>query len=326
MLFRSAGSVRRSIILERQASLMVVCASLLLADLIGRIVLGEAFAVRYPTDRTAMQLVPLFLILLAQCIDRASASIHVAHFASLALLLLPLRALLTANFDHTMYWSEQSIPDAIFLIAEERQRGLGRPLMINAQRHLQPCWWYGNMIRGISANELDPTDFPQASCDLLMIDPAREGPLPGFRVIATASTGHIQLLERIVPIHVRLMVDSILTIGPSNAEYVDLWKPAISASGGEEAFVEFDAKLTTGAAFAGALVLEVSDRNAEHLFYQKLLLDRGRIGWRGDRLHIALRLPPVATPGARIAFYLFDPHREHFRVDDAHVRIHRVEA
>ena len=253
----------------RNAS-MTVSAVLLFSDLLGRVVLGEAFGVLYPTDRTAMQCVPLFLLLVALVIDGLAVKRGWIAYGAMVLLVLPIRTIVTANVDHTMYWSEQAIPDAFYRIAEARQGSLARPLMIGAYHQMPSCWRFGNLVRGIAANELDPEGFPQPTCDLLMIDTNFKPPPPGFRTIARAATGSNNLMERVVPLKTRVVLDSNNVFASTDAEYIDLWKPPTASFSGREALVEWSAGLKSEGRVSAVLVLEVSDPQGMHLLYNKL--------------------------------------------------------
>lgn len=318
----SAARSRRRTMVDPGAAMMTLCATLLIADLSGRVVLGEGFGVLYPTDRTAMQLVPLFLLLFAGAIDQLAQRWTSVRFVAALFLVFPLRVAFTANLDRTSYWPEQAIPEAFFLLAEEKQRALDRPLMIGAYHQLPSCWRYGNMVRGIEANELDATDFPHESCDLLMIDTTFKHPPLGFRTIATASTGHNVLMERIAPLHTELGLDSAYTIGQTDGEFVELWKGPASKFLGREAFVEWNGSIATADAPTAVLALEVTDSNGQHLHYEKVEMAQGWRKEHGVELHVALRLPPLA--GSRIAFYVYNEKRQHLDIGSARLRVHTI--
>lgn len=312
----------RKTLAEPRASLMMVCAVLVIADISGRVVLGEGFDVLYPTDRTAMQLVPLFLLLMGGAIDHLAQRWRMARFVALLLLVFPLRVVFTVNLDRTSYWPEQAIPDNFFVIAEEKQRALDRPLMIGAHHQLPSCWRYGNLVRGIDANELDATDFPHTSCDLLMIDTTFKRPPAGFRTIANASTGHNVLMERIDPLRTVLALDSAYTTGPNDGEFIELWKGPTSMFMGHEAFVEWSGSINTATAPTAVLVLEVADTTGQHLHYEKVEMAQGWNKGRGVEVHVALRLPPLA--GSRIALYIYNEKRELLDLGSARLRVHTI--
>ncbi|MEO8590304.1 MAG: hypothetical protein ABI432_13100 [Flavobacteriales bacterium] len=314
----------RNIFTAPPAALMITCAVLLFADLAGRVVLGEGFGVLYPTDRTAMQLVPLFLILFALALDRY-ATRHVAiRSAALIMLVFPVRTLLTANFDRTAYWPEQAIPEVFFRLAEERQRTLDRPLMIGVYHQMVSCWNYGSWQHGRRANSPDPEGFPQPSCDMLLIDTTFKLPPPGFRTIACATTGHNNLMERVMPLRTKLLLDSSFQVGSTTDEFVGIWDPDQMAVGGRELFVDVQAVISAEGSLGSELVLEVSDRSGEHLAYAHAELDLDRSAWRADTLRLALRLPAVTAADARTVLYIFNPKHHRFALDAVRLRVHEV--
>lgn len=302
--------------------LAIGCAWLLGADLLGRVVLGEGFDVLYPTDRTALQLVPLFLLLVAASIDGFAAKRAWVKWCALALLVFPVRTVLHANLDRTAYWPEQSIPAAFFRIADERQQALDRPLMIGGYHQMPAAWRHGNRVRGIAANELDITDHPHASCDLLMIDTVLRSPPPGFRTIARAASGRNNLLERIEPLRTHIVFDTTFSLHSTGQEFLDVWKPA--GVPGSELFVEVEAVIHEQDRFRAVLVLEVKDSTGTNRLYHKKELCRGRDGWNGAVLRTALRLPPVRHATDRVALYVYNPKHETFRLEPGRLRVHAV--
>jgi hypothetical protein len=306
------------------AMLAIACAWLLGADLLGRVVLGECFDVLYPTDRTALQLVPVFLLLAATTIDAIGRKHRWVVWSALVLLVLPTRTVLHANLDRTVYWPEQSIPDAFFRIADERQKALDRPLMMGGYHQMPAAWRLGNRIRRIDANELDVTDHPHASSDLLMIDTVLRSPPAGFRTIARAATGRNNLLERVEPLRTHIVFDSNFVLNCGGQEFLDIWKPVTAAIKGSEMFVVVESVIHEQGRFRAVLVLEVKDSTGANLLYHKKELCRGRDGWNGAILRSALRLPPVRHASDRVALYIYNPHHDTFRMEHGHLRIHAV--
>lgn len=315
MAVRSAGKSFSS----GGSPLLVVCMALLVADLAGRIILGEGFGVLYPTDRTAMQLVPLFLIAMALGIDRAGRHHPAVRYAALLLLVLPARTIATANLDHTLYWSEQSIPEEFYRIALDRQRAFDRPLMIGAYHQMPACWRFTSIAEGLGLNELDPTDFPHDACDLLMIDTTFKQPPPGFRTIARSATGHNNLMERLLPLATHMILDSVFSKPPAADEFIDLWKPDPGDVSGRQFFVEWDAEVSPDRDRRAVLVMEVRNAQGEHLMYRYSEPDLSR------PVHLALRLPPICPRDGAMAFYIYNARRDTVHVKRSRIKVHQVE-
>ncbi len=103
--------------------------------------------VLYPIDRSALYLLPLGVSVIALAIDQLAVQRPTLGWLSLVLLILPVRALSTANFSRTVLWSEQSTPRAFHEIIEERQRKSERLLMIGGQKFLSYSWSFENRRR-----------------------------------------------------------------------------------------------------------------------------------------------------------------------------------
>jgi hypothetical protein len=305
----------------QQVGLLRVCIVLVAADLAGRVILDAGFGVLYPIDRTAMHLVPLFLLAAAMALDRVVPRHPAFRHGALVLLVLPARMIATANLDRTVYWSEQSIPAEFYRIAVERQRVLGRPLLIGAYHQMPYCWRFMNHANGLGLNELDPTDFPQPNDDLLMIDTTFRTPPAGFRTIARAATGHNNLLERMDPLRTRALSDTVFPPSTTDAEFVVIWEPHPGAFAGKEAIIEWSARLTSDRAVEVALVLEVSDARGDHLMYRKVEITATP---SGSRAWMGLRLPAITPAAGRVVCYLYNPRNRTFALDDHRVRIHGI--
>lgn len=321
-LFVAARSIREGRL--PSGSVMILCAALLVADLAGRLVLGEGFGVLYPTDRTALQYVPLFLVLLATVLDRHGERFPALRFLAGLMLAFPVRAVMTANYDRTVYWPEQSIPRSFFDLAEQRQRALDRPLLIGAYTQMVYCWNYGAALHGWRSNNPDAIDFPHATCDLLLIDTTFRTPPPGFRTIARAATGHNNLMERIVPLRTKVELDSSYSVPDGKHEFMEVWKPSQHYLPGHELIVDVEAVITAPEALRSDLVLEVSDSTGRHLVYDHYELDIARGAWHRDTVRLAMRLPPVDRTRARTVMYFYNPKHRRCAMDPVRLRVHSV--
>jgi hypothetical protein len=307
-----------------QHGLAAVCASLLCADLVGRVALNEAYDVPYPTDRTAMHLVPLFLFLVAWAMDTSATKYAWAKWTALLMLVFPLRALWSVNMHCVDYWSEQSVPEHFFRLAQERQRVMDRPIMVSGYQQMPAVWRYGNRQQGIAAYELDVADPPPATSDLLLLDPTFRTAPPGFRTIARAPSGHCELLERVEPLRTRVAVDSSFALISSGQEFLDLWKPEVAGLVGKEFFVEVGMTIAAEDRMRAALVLEVRDSDNTHRLYAPKELSYGRKGAKNRTVRMVLRLPPIQDPKSRVALYVYNVHAERFRLENGRLRIHEL--
>ena len=300
------------------------CAFLFLADLCGRVVLGQGFGVLYPTDRTAMQLVLLFLILVASAIDHYASRWAMARYGSIALLAFPLRIVLTANIDHTSYWPEQAIPDKVFALAEEKQRLQDRPLLIAGYHQNPAAWAYGNFLRDNGMNFMDVTGFPQPTCDLMLIDTEFFTAPAGFRTLYKAPPHQSSLLEREQSINTTVVRDTTWALGRVG-EFTELWAPQPEEVRGREWLIEIDVTITSPAdPLIAKLVVEVTDAQGEHLHYDIVSLEDQRPSWNGDKLHVLRRLPVLDANAHRVVVYLWNQRGAIIDLGHIHLTVHEV--
>lgn len=293
-------------------------------ELAGRWVLGTAFGVLYPIDRTVLHLVPVAILLLAHAADGAPAAWR-AWAAAGALGLLPLRALAQANLNRTSYWPEQSLTAPIIDAALERQRAADRPLLVGGYHQNACVWAYASMRHGAALNPLDAEGFPQEACDLLLLDPGHFSAPDGFAPIARAAHHRAVLYAREAPLRTVLALDSALSPVDGDPEYHDLPAPRPDALASGTWLVELDARFRSDAPVLDLrLVTEMRDAQGALLHYEATDLARIRPRANGSRLRIARRLPRSTEPPGRVAVYLWNPKRQAYRSDSLRVRLHRV--
>ncbi len=305
-------------------TLLAVCSLLLLGEACGRLVLGEGFGMLYPVDRTAMHLVPLFLIACAAWIDRAAEQRRSLRWVGLLFFWFPLRTAATANLDHTTYWAEQSIPDEVFGIVAEKQRHAPRPLVIGGYHQNAGPWSYGNYIRGRDLNGLDHIGFPQPNGDLMLIDPTFFDRPEGFRTLYAAPHGRLLLLERREPLRLERTSDTTLSRGPATGLYMTLWESFEPPTHEGDVFVEVEAVISSsGDPSRLVLVVDASDSLDNHLQFETNDLDDVRRRWQRDTLHVLRRIPAANARAHRRVVYLWNVRQEEYEVHEAHVTLYR---
>jgi hypothetical protein len=289
---------------------MAVIAALLWADCLGRVILHHWDGTLYPEDRTALHWVPPFVLLFAFSMDRLASIRPPWQWLSLALLVLPVRAITTANLRTTMYWPEQAIPSSIFQAAEREQQSADRLLTLGAYHQMPACWGFGLRERGLALNAADVTAFPQGGEDMLLIDPQRMALPRGYRPVQLGESGRVELLRKATAPTLRLMLDSTFNNGPNDGEYMELWHPALAALRGGTYLVQLDMSLhTERPPFSGTLVVEV-DSAGEKSHYEAVpgqFLGRAA---NSDSLHTVRRIPLVPKAADRVVTYLYNPDRQ----------------
>lgn len=305
------------------ARAMVLTAALLWTDCLGRVVLHHWNGTLYPEDRTALHWVPLIVLLFAFATDRLSRWNARWQWSALLLLVLPVRAITTANLRTTMYWPEQAIPSSIFQAAEREQQGADRLLTIGAYHQMPACWGFGLRERGLALNAVDITAFPHGGEDLLLIDPQRMEPPTGYRPVQLGESGRVDLLRKTTAPALQLMLDSTFNNAANDGEYMELWHPAVQPLVGGAYLVQLDMSLHTDTApFSGNLVVEV-DSAGEKLHYEYVL---GQFFGRApgsDSIHTVRRIPLVPLGADRAVVYLYNPDRQRLSCG-GRVRVYRI--
>jgi hypothetical protein len=305
---------------------VTVIALLLAVELLGRLVLGEAFGVRYPEDRTALHWVPLLTLLTALVVDLAAERRAVLRWTGLVLLVLPLRTLATLNLSHTAIWPQEAISGHIFDTAARMQMAAGRPLLIDAYRQMPPQWDFERLRHYPGLAPLSTTGFPQGDCDLLLIDTTYFHAPPGFRTISTSASGRQVLKVRERPLQFALLKDSVLPSREVEGEFVTLLEPTVTELLGTQPVIDLALVLRSPERTPAIdLVIEVNGPGGEHLHYDLLELNTLQRSWQGDTLHLYRRIPTLAGNTRRVACYLWNRHRQEVELAYARARVLRIQ-
>lgn len=311
---------------DRWRSTAVVLAALFLAELVGRLVLGEGFGVLYPSGRTALHWLPLAVLLFAFAVDGLSVSKVVWKWMALVLLVLPVRTLSTLNLTYVRSWPEEAISTNIFDMVGRLQRAAPRPLLVDGYRQMPPQWDHERLWMRPGLPILSSHGFPQGHCDLLLIDTTYFTAPPGFHTIATSATGRQVLKQRNVPLQLALMNDSVLDPTPLNDEFHGLWEPNAQELVAQELVLELELDLRSDARCLEALlVIEVDGPDGEHLHYDQIELSTLQRNWAGDTLHIMRRLPILPGNAKRVACYLWNQRRQNLALAYGRLRTLRIQ-
>jgi hypothetical protein len=301
-----------------------LAAVLLIADILGHEILFPVTGALFPIDRGALYLLPLTIVLLACTLDRLAERKEAFALAALLLLLLPLRSALQANFDSTLLWGDNAIPQRFRSLVEERQQASDRPLILGGSHFIRDTWNFGGLVRHSPSIALDYLDFPQPVCDLLLIDTLHFQPPPGFRTIATTSTGENSLMERIRPLRMRMVLDTMIGRHASTDEFFTLWQPSVAAWRGRAAWVEMDAELIMPERLSGMeLVFDLRDTANAQIATRNVHLDQHRSA-KDQAVHVAIRIPWMPADMGRVTVFLYDPDRVPYRLDQATVKVREI--
>ncbi|HQV38917.1 MAG: hypothetical protein IPH00_01805 [Flavobacteriales bacterium] len=286
---------------------LIGTAGLVWADVLGRELLFAWNGTLFPEDRTALQWVLLFVLLFAFALDRLAKTAPRLKWLALGLLLLPLRTLSTANLRTTSFWPEQAIPSSIFRAAEREQQVSPRLLTIGAYHQMPACWGFGLRQRGLALNAVDVSAFPNGGEALLLIDPHRDSVPSDYRAVELAPGGHIALYARETPVNTTLLLDTTFTGERSDAEYKELWHPAIGTVRGGTFLVELEMALRPDREpMTGDFVLETNAggtvQHTDHVLFQFM-----RDPPRSDSIRTVRHIPHVPMDAERVVVYLWNP-------------------
>jgi hypothetical protein len=289
----------------RAVALMLV-GGLLLTDVVGRIILFQVHGTLFPEGRMALQWLVLSILLIALVADVLAEERPAAAWCVLPLLFLPLRTLWTANVDSTMNWPEQAIPrriqDHVVKLAT------GHPMTLGIYHQMPAAWAFALREHGIAPLLAQTEGHPDQGTELLMIDPLREAPPPGYRMIDRAVTGRLDLYQQ-ESTSWRTVLDTVLPEHRTDAEFIELLHPDIGPLRGVD--LRIDAEVVLGSPVDPLtldLVCELNGADGSRR-YDLTLVQFARGGWHGDTLHTIRCIPRVPIDAERLVLYLWNKHR-----------------
>ena len=302
-----AVEVRRT---KSLGSPLVLVNTVLWSDVLLRMLMATGMGVNFPEDRAALHFVPLVLLSIAFAIERLALEHRRVAWTSALLLLLPVRTVLTANLDHTLFWPEQSVPTRFIDRLAELRRASPRPLLIGAQHQLAMAWPVGVWLAGREAQPLQTVDFPNGPHDLRIVKGGFLGEASaGYHVIDSAKGPGLWLLERNRALEVNAITELWATERSTRAEFAELAHLPDSLLRTGSILVEVDVPLTiTSSSPDVRLVLEVNDAEGGKVFYDAIAPLVLRPEWAGHRLHWAWGLP-ILPHAHRAIVYLYNPGR-----------------
>ncbi len=299
-------------------------AGLLWADLLGRQLLFDWNGTLFPEDRTALQWVLLFVLLFAFVLDRVVKAAPKLKWLALAMVILPIRTLSTANLGTTVYWPEQAIPSSIFRAAEQEQQGADHLLTIGAYHQMPACWSFGLRQRGLVLNAVDVSEFPKGGEELLLIDPTRDTVPTGYRALEPAGSGRVALYAHEARMSATLLLDTTFTLERSDAEFKELWHPSVESVHGSAYRIELEMALKPDhEPMTGDLVVE-TDANGSALHNDHVLFQFMRHPDRSDSIVTVRHVPDVAMRAERVVVFLWNPQQQWY-AGSGRLRVYRVE-
>lgn len=290
-----------------QAWAMAIGAGFLLFDVVVREALHRWNGTPFPEDRTALQWVLLFLLLIAFAADRLARVRPGWQWSAVLLLVLPVRTLATANLRTTVYWPEQAIPKTIFHAVDSLQRSSSRMLTIGAYHQMPACWGFGLREQGLALNAVDVSEFPHGGGDLLLINPRKDTVPAGYREVVQAPSGHLVLAARNNAWNTSLVLDSVLPLVQGEAEFRELWHPPISSVQGKAFLVRLDLSLIPEMEPITGDLAVVTDAPGTGQHDDHVLIQFMRSPGRSDSIHTLRHIPAVPMDATRTVVFLWNP-------------------
>lgn len=304
---------------------LFVLAMLLAGEIAGRILMASVLGMPWPEERTALHFIPLVLLLMAFSMDRWAVRWPWVSAVGLLVLFFPIRTIATGNVDHTSFWVDQAIPDAVFDTMAALEARSDRPLLISGHYHLSEAWNYGREQRGERAAPLDFEVFPQPVCDVLILDTTKHIAPAGFHTVFTAPTGRLVLKLRDKPLVGEPVFDTLLTFPSGTNEFIELWKPTSTESlVGHEHFVWIQAGMDQVPVSMARLVTELRTGDGQNVYYDHVFLGSMRHVWTPNALDVVRRVPLITPDVASAALYLYNPDRTSTEVGTVRIRVIRA--
>ncbi|MBL0046007.1 MAG: hypothetical protein IPP33_16905 [Flavobacteriales bacterium] len=288
---------------------MIICI-LLWADVIMRIAMAAMLGVNFPEDRAGIHFVPLVLLCVAFTADTLAQQRALWRWASVILLALPVRTIITANLDHTLLWPEQSVPLRFVDRVLALQAASARPFLIGGHHQLALAWPMNASLHGVSVPSLQTARFPEGDHDLRIVDSRflLKASI-GFHAIDSSRGPGLWLLQRNTPLIISPVSNFHTPALVSTDEFVELAHLPDPLIRSEKLMIDLRMTLGTDPVSPDVLlVVEVSDSAGTKLLYdavQVAVLQR----ISGGALVFTRTLPalPLAT---RAVFYAYNPRKE----------------
>lgn len=302
---------------------LAVLVYLLMAEVVGRCVLGAGLGMLYPMDRTALHLFLLVPVSVAFGVDAAAARMPWMRWWAIVLLVLPARLIGNMNMVRTTSWPEDPIGEDLFDRVEHRSRPEGRPPVIGATHFLAMQWYLRNMARVPAlppAQEMEPGSD---GADLLLMPERELARYPGYAVLA--KSGEVVLCERDSAQRTALVLDIPLQPLSAPGEFATLWEMPTDTSLGRALLAEVELVMTAAEPLDAWLACSADrvEGASPVSGYLELLFARTR--WQHDTLRVMRWIPLAeAKPGGVTFLRIWNKRERPFVLERGRLRIHRV--
>jgi len=305
---------------------LVVVATTLLAEVLGRTLMAYGMDTPLPTQRTALHYVPLALVLFAFALDRLGSLWPRATWASLVVVCFPIRTMATLNTTENTLWADQCIAPEVFDLVSAAQARSTRPLLINAPKFTsEEAWNLGRLLRGEVPAPLDYEQHPVTVCDLLITDPNYTPAPDGFHHIYEAPSGRMVLWSRDAPLTERLLLDTTFSVQGTDREFMEFWR--INASDtiiGQPFFVEVEMEVEAHDFFTASVITDSRPAEGDPAYWDRVEFTSLRPTWSHESVHLIRRVPADQSVALNSVVSLYNPDRVEYSLPKVHVRIYAV--
>lgn len=300
---------------------LVVCAGLLWADVLSRVLMAVLLKVNYPEDRAALHMVPLFILSLALTVDALAPRSGAVRYAALVLLYLPLRTIITANTTHTSLWPDESVPARFVVRMAGIQEQQGRPLVIGAYRQMNRSLPFAAVQYGAPLPMPITEGFPIGPHDVRIARPDHlKAASIGYKELDHDRGTGLTLLRREQPLP---LFSSPPIHRPSRAtsdEFIGVLETDTLRSGSDH-LVEVSGHLNSEGPAQVKLVVEVRNAVDSVLFYDAIMVTAFA---PVEHAFTEVRHVPHFAAGQRTVVYFWNMRRAPLRLGDCVVRVHTV--
>lgn len=300
---------------------LVVCAGLLWADVLSRILMARLLGVNYPEDRAALHMVPLFIIALALALDVLAVHNAPARYGAFLLLYLPLRTLATINTTHTSLWPDESPPARFIQRMDELQKQQGRPLLIGAYRQMNRSLPFAAGQHEVELPMPLTEGFPSGPHDVRIARPDHiAAASAGYRILDHDPGTGLTLLQRERPLP---LFSQPLVQQPSRTtsdEFIGVLD-SDTLQGGTDHLVEVSGRLTTDGPAQVKLVVEVRNRADSVLYYDAIMVTAFA---PPEHSFTEVRHVPHLRHDQRVVVYFWNMRKAPLRIDDCALRVRVV--
>ena len=293
----------------------ILIAALFWCEVLGRIIAAKLIGLNYGEDRTALHYVLLGILLVAFAADALTIRARWAWVLALPLLALPVRAVFTANMDHTVLWPEQSVPDRFVYRVAELEARLGRPAVVSTHRHAGLPWSIQRRMLG-GEGDANAHSWPHGADDARIVVPSvLEEARAGFSVVDSAPGNLLYLLLRDLPLRTATILDTgfvFIGTGTKRSEALRIPADVLRTS---DLLVEINGDLSAAAyPLDLRLAIEIVDSTGATLHSDLVFLNTRREQWNGETLRCIRHIP--TQPSASYAeVFLWSPDSVQYKLE-----------